>query len=99
MASVGGVHGVARALGPCRLVLTTLQQGGARTRAQLWDAVKDAGVIKSKSQLKRVIKQLILRDKINARTDVKKIRDMRPKKFLSQAQRPSWLFKVKGEYV
>lgn len=54
-------------------------------------------VPQSKSQLKRVLRELVRRDLINARVDVERIRELAPKKRLTAKQTPSYLFKPKGE--
>ncbi len=85
-------------LRPVRLLLTTLETHGAQTREGLWKLVSSVpdNTIKSKSQMKRVMRELVRRGVVNASTDVRRIRELNPKKQLSSKHEPSYLFKLKG---
>lgn len=84
-------------LRPVRLLLTTLETKGPLNRGDLWKSLaeKPDNTIKSKAHMKRIMRDLVRRGLINAKTDVKAIQELAPTKHLTAKSQPPFLFKLK----
>ena len=73
---------------------------GPQDRASLWALLKakEDSSIRSKRHMKRVMRELVRRDVINAKADVSKIRDLTSgahNKLLSSKNTPPYIWKLK----
>ena len=91
-------------LRPCRLLVTALREHGPQRRDELWELVRSTEdcTIKSKTHMKKVMRELTRRKVINARVDVRQVQEIvagqhsKQGKHLSAKNTPSYIFKLRN---